>query len=83
MSESGGIKYITECSRICRTCLAEKNKEDLCSLFENSLDLILLNLTEISVSPSIKYGHHHQHLICRLGETTACQDSSATTAFSL
>jgi hypothetical protein len=49
MSESGGIKYITESSRICRTCLAEKNKEDLCSLFENSLDLILLNLTEISV----------------------------------
>lgn len=49
MANDGGIKFLTEFSRICRTCLSEKNKEDMSSIFENALDSILLNMTEINV----------------------------------
>lgn len=49
MSDTESIKFISDFSRICRTCLSEKNLEDLCCVFDNSLDVILANLAEINV----------------------------------
>lgn len=44
------IRVITDINKLCRTCLSEKNDEDMQSLFENSVDTLLLGLTAIKVS---------------------------------
>lgn len=43
------IRIITDINKLCRTCLSEKTEEDLQSLFENSLDALLLRLAAIKV----------------------------------
>lgn len=44
------VRIITELDKICRTCLAEKDTENLRSLFENSLDSHLLGVTTVNVN---------------------------------
>lgn len=43
------VTIITNLDRICRTCLTEKNVEELRYIFENSLDDMLLQLADIKV----------------------------------
>lgn len=43
------VRIITELDKICRTCLAEKDSENLRSLYENSLDSHLLGVTTVNV----------------------------------
>lgn len=47
MDVTGSIKVITELDKLCRTCLLEKNNEELRSIFENTLDLPLRDITSI------------------------------------
>lgn len=43
------IRVITDLNKICRTCLSERNRENLKSLFESSLDVTLFDLTAVKV----------------------------------
>lgn len=43
------VTIVTNLDRICRTCLNEKNVEELRYIFENSLDDMLLQLADIKV----------------------------------
>lgn len=51
-NEASTIRIITDINKLCRTCLSEKSEKDLQSLFENSLDLLLLRLAAIKVRSS-------------------------------
>lgn len=48
--EEETITIITNLDRICRTCLTEKNENDLRYIFENEVDNMLLRLADIKVS---------------------------------
>lgn len=47
------IKIVADLDSICRTCLCEKNSDELQNLFENSLDDLLLKTTSVQVCPFI------------------------------
>ncbi|GLV44395.1 uncharacterized protein CBL_10199 [Carabus blaptoides fortunei] len=48
--EDSVIETITDLNRICRTCLNEKNLDDLRSLFENTLDGMLNGLASVKIT---------------------------------
>lgn len=47
--EEETVTVITDINKICRTCLSERNQEDLKSLYENNLGDMLLSLADIKV----------------------------------
>lgn len=47
--EEETVTIITNLDRICRTCLMERNEDDLRYIFENELDNMLWRLADIKV----------------------------------
>ncbi|KAG5883584.1 hypothetical protein JTB14_014500 [Gonioctena quinquepunctata] len=73
---------ITEMDRLCRTCLSEKNMDELKFIFENSLEVQLREITTIKVEandglPSYMCNDCHFTLKVALNFKNQCQKSES------
>lgn len=43
------VVVLSEINSLCRACLSNKTAEEMCYIFENALDVMLVNLAAVTV----------------------------------